>query len=78
VPGLSRSLAEALAGFARRVRQLELRKAPSIAETIDWARALVVLGASALEPELLRETLGVLVKHEEDRARVEAELAKGL
>jgi len=56
------------------VRDLDLRKAPSIAETIDWARALVVLGASALDPELVRSTLGVLVKHEEDRAKVEAKL----
>ena len=74
VPGLAASLATHLANFARGVRDLDLRKAPSIAETIDWARALVVLGASALDPELVRSTLGVLVKHEEDRAKVEAKL----
>ncbi len=76
VPGLSKTLAAELARFATSLRGLGLRKAPSIAETIDWARALVALGASALDPELARQTLGVLVKHEEDRARAEAEIAK--
>ncbi len=76
VPGISTSLAAELSRFAASIRALGLRKAPSIAETIDWARALVVLGASALDPELARLTLGVLVKHEDDRARVEAEIAK--
>jgi MoxR-like ATPase len=76
VPGISRALAEGLARFTARVRNLDLRKAPSIAETIDWARALVILGASSLDPELLRQTLGALAKHEEDRVKIEAELAK--
>jgi MoxR-like ATPase len=76
VPGLSKTLAAQLTDFVTRIRALGLRQAPSIAETIDWARALVTLGASALDPQVARETLGVLVKHEEDRVRVEAELAK--
>ncbi len=75
VPGLAADLAAHLAAVAARVRALELRKAPSISETIDWARALVRLGASALDPELARDTLGVLLKHEEDRAKVEGKLA---
>ncbi len=58
------------------MRALELRKAPSIAETIDWARALLLLGASALDKELVTLTLGVLVKHEEDRRKVESQLPK--
>jgi hypothetical protein len=53
---------------------MDLRRAPSISETIDWARALLVLGASALDPELAREALGALVKHEEDRAKASAAL----
>jgi MoxR-like ATPase len=77
VPGISKTLADQLARFAAQVRKLELRKAPSIAEVIDWARAMVTLGASALDPELARQTLGALVKHEEDRVKVEAELSKG-
>ena len=75
VPGVGKALAEQLATFAQKVRALDLRKAPSIAETIDWARALVTLGASALDKELARSTLSVILKHEEDRAKVEAKLA---
>jgi MoxR-like ATPase len=74
VPGIGKHLAEQLAAFAHKVRALDLRKAPSMAETIDWARALVLLGASALDKELARSTLAAIVKHEEDRAKVEAKL----
>ena len=76
VPGIAKDLATALVRFVHEVRALELRKAPSIAETIDWARALILLGASALDKELVSSTLGALVKHEEDRRRVEASLPK--
>jgi MoxR-like ATPase len=75
VPGLGAALAQQLATFAEKARTLDLRKAPSIAETIDWARALVLLGASALDAELVRSTLGALVKHQDDRAAVETKLA---
>ncbi len=71
VPGISKTLAAQLAEFARKLRAMELRKHPSISETIDWARALLTLGASALEPETVRSTLGALVKYEDDRAKVE-------
>jgi MoxR-like ATPase len=74
VPGLGKALAAQLATFAEKVRALDLRKAPSIAETIDWARALLVLGASAIDAELVKSTLGVILKHEDDRAKVEAKL----
>ncbi len=74
VPGIGARLAEALATFAGRVRTMDLRKAPSISETIDWARALLLLGASALDRTLVTETLGVLVKYEEDRAKIESKL----
>ncbi|HEY8040153.1 MAG TPA: MoxR family ATPase [Polyangiaceae bacterium] len=74
VPGIGRELAEQLAAFAQKVRAMDLRKAPSIAETIDWARALILLGASALDKELARSTLGVILKHEDDRAKVDAKL----
>jgi MoxR-like ATPase len=76
VPGIGEALAAQLVAFVSDVRKLELRKAPSIAETLDWARALVTLGASALGSELARETLGVLMKHEEDRVKAEAALPK--
>ncbi|MGO9835564.1 MAG: AAA family ATPase [Polyangiaceae bacterium] len=74
VPGIADHLAARLTAFARDVREMDLRKPPSISETIDWARALVLLGASAIDPELARSTLGVLLKHGEDRAKVEAKL----
>jgi MoxR-like ATPase len=70
VPGISKALASQLAELARRLRTMDLRKHPSISETIDWARALMTLGASALEAETVRATLGVLLKYEEDREKV--------
>ncbi|MDB4937290.1 MAG: hypothetical protein JWP87_4262 [Labilithrix sp.] len=76
VPGIAKDLGDALVRFVHEVRALELRKAPSIAETIDWARALILLGASALDKELVSSTLGALLKHEEDRRKVEAHLPK--
>jgi MoxR-like ATPase len=74
LPGIGRQLAEQLVGFVHEVRKLDLRRPPSISETIDWARALVTLGASALDKDLARSTLGALVKHAEDRAKVEGKL----
>jgi MoxR-like ATPase len=76
VPGLGRALAERLVGFVSELRNLELRKAPSISESIDWARALVLLGKSSLDRDLVEETLGLLLKYEEDRERAEAKLGK--
>jgi hypothetical protein len=52
-----------------------LKKPPSIAETLDWARALVRLGVRELDTPAIRSTLGVLLKHEDDRARVESKSA---
>jgi len=72
VPGIAKALATQLAAFAEKVRGMDLRKPPSIAESIDWARALVTLGASALDKDLARATLGAFLKHEEDRERVSA------
>ena len=70
VPGIAKQLAESLVSYVHAVRKLELRKHPSISETIDWARALLALGASALDKELVASTLGALLKHEEDREKV--------
>src|SRR5690606_28051300 len=74
VPEVSIALGEALVRFVGSVRSMDLRKTPSVSETLDWARALVLLGARALEPEVVRETLGVLLKHKEDAAAVERDL----
>ncbi len=74
VPGLSAALAAQLTELAHRIRGMDLRKLPSISETIDWARALLTLGANALDPETVRSTLGVILKYEEDRAKVGAKV----
>jgi MoxR-like ATPase len=72
VPDIEAALANELVGFVQRIRAMDLRKAPSISETIDWARALVILGARSLDPQIVQDTLGLLVKHEEDRVKVAA------
>lgn len=76
IPGIANALATQLVQFVERVRAMDLRKLPSVAETIDWARALILLGASALNRDLAASTLLALLKHEEDRQKVEGQLAK--
>jgi MoxR-like ATPase len=71
-PEVGPTLAAQVVEAVTRLRALDLRKAPSIAETLDWARALAVLGAEALEPALVDETLSLVLKHEAD-----AEKARG-
>jgi MoxR-like ATPase len=72
VPGLDARLASEAARLVNAMRKLDLRKPPSIAETLDWTRALVRLGVKELDTPSIRATLGVLLKHEDDRVRVEA------
>jgi MoxR-like ATPase len=74
VPGLDHQLASAAARMVNAMRKLDLRKPPSIAETLDWTRALVRLGIKELDTSAIRSTLGVLLKHEDDRVRVEAKV----
>jgi MoxR-like ATPase len=74
VPGLSASLAAQLTEVAHKIRAMDLRKLPSISETIDWARALLTLGANALDAETVRATLGVIAKYEEDQAKILAKV----
>ncbi len=64
--GLADALAQRLVEVVRGLRELELRKAPSISETIDWARTLAVLGVKELDAEVLASTLNVVVKYERD------------
>ena len=66
VPGLDESLRRQLVGFVQSLRGLDLKKAPSVSETIDWARVLVLLHAGVLETGLVRDTLNVLLKFETD------------
>jgi MoxR-like ATPase len=74
LPGIEARLASQLVAFVDAVRRLDLRKPPAISETIDWARALVTLGRSSLDAELVEETLGVLLKHQADRLDAVARL----
>ncbi len=75
VPGIDRALAERLVGFVQKLRALDLRKSPATSETIDWARALLILGARELDADLARDTLGVLLKHQSDKESVEPRVA---
>ena len=64
--GLSEILAEQLVGIVRGLRELDLRKPPSISETIDWARTLAVLGVNELSAQMLSDTVSVVVKYDKD------------
>jgi MoxR-like ATPase len=89
IPGIGASLRRQMVSFVQQLRGLDLRKLPSVAETIDWARALLLLNATRLEPALVHDTLNLLMKFEGDmqlaaksvgafteRARREAGLAE--
>jgi MoxR-like ATPase len=72
VPGVSEHLRTQLVTFIQQVRKLDLRKVPSVSETIDWARVLLLLHVEELRPEFVRETLNVFLKFEEDIRAVES------
>ena len=74
VPELDEVLADSLIRVVAALRNLGLRKAPSVAETIDWARTLVALGAKTLDPQVVGESLGVILKHQDDIAKARAKL----
>ncbi|RSM89780.1 ATPase [Kibdelosporangium aridum] len=74
VPEISEVLAASLVRVIGALRALELRKSPSIAETIDWARTLLALGADHLDESVVHTTLGVVLKYEADRKRAVTEL----
>ena len=78
VPGIEARLRSELVGFVQSLRTLDLRKLPSISETVDWARALVLLHVRALDGDLVRETLNVLLKFEQDVVAVEPRIGEFL
>ena len=69
VPELAPKLARQAVELVQRLRKMDLRKSPSISETLDWAKALVTLNANSLEDAVLENTLSVLLKHESDLQR---------
>ena len=74
VPEVEEQLAGQIVEVVGKLRDLELRKAPSIAETIDWARTLVALGTGTLDAAAIDQTLGVVLKHASDHDRAVREL----
>ncbi|HET9692730.1 MAG TPA: MoxR family ATPase [Acidimicrobiales bacterium] len=75
VSGLSDSLAEQIVRIVRSIRSLELKKAPSVSETIDWARTLLLLGISNVDAETATSTLHILLKYQSDIEKAAKELA---
>jgi MoxR-like ATPase len=69
VPGIDETLTTSIVRVVNALRGMELRKSPSVAETIDWARTLLELGATGLSEELVRDSLGVILKHQDDMVK---------
>jgi MoxR-like ATPase len=78
VPGLSARVQNQVVGFVQRLRGVDLNKVPGIAETIDWAEALQILGTEALDRKVVGETLGFFLKYQEDLERVRGPLTDEL
>ena len=77
-PRASQSLSREVVGFVQKLRKMDLFKLPGIAETIDWAEALMQLDALELTPEAINDTLGVLLKYQDDIARIQSSEAAKL
>lgn len=77
VPDLAPGLARQAVELVQSLRGMDLKKAPSVSETLDWARALVLLNARALDPQTLEHTLSILLKHETDLQRARLSLQRG-
>ncbi|WP_414833389.1 AAA family ATPase [Afifella sp. YEN Y35] len=78
VPGVRERLAREVVGFVQRLRREDLFKKPGVAETLDWASALTELDMVALDPEVISDTLGVLLKYQDDIGRIEGSRSKQL
>jgi len=71
-PGANERLALQIVEFVQQARRLDLFKAPGVAETIDWTNALIALDAMSLDPQTVNDTLGVLLKYQDDIARMQS------
>jgi MoxR-like ATPase len=78
VPGAGAKLTQEVVAFTQRLRAMDLFKAPGIAETLDWAEALVALDRIALDPDTVANTLGALLKYQDDIGSVTPEVAEQL
>ena len=72
MPGVAKRLSREIVAFVQALRKEDLFKAPGVAETLDWATALTELDAVALDPGAVSDTLGVLLKYQDDIARMQA------
>ena len=77
-PGIAELLAQQIVAFVQGLRRLDLYKLPGLAETLEWSRALLELDALALDPETVNSTLGVLLKYQDDIAKVQGSEAARL
>jgi MoxR-like ATPase len=75
VPGIQDTLADQVTRIVRSIRQLELKKSPSVSETIDWARTLVLLGIQHIDAATAKETLNILLKYQTDIVKAAKELS---
>jgi MoxR-like ATPase len=75
VPDITENLADQVARVVRAIRQLELKKAPSVSETLDWAKTLVLLGIEKIDAATATDTINILLKYQSDIAKATKELA---
>ena len=78
VPEAPRRLAEQVTGFIQELRQNELYKVPGVAETIDWTAALLALNQTELDPQVIDDTLGIMLKYQDDIELVRGEPIRGM
>jgi MoxR-like ATPase len=78
VPGAAETLSKQIVAFVQTLRQLDLYKLPGLSETIEWGRALLALDRLTLDPRTVDDTLGVLLKYQDDIARVRGSEAERL
>ena len=72
VPGISAKLSQQVVGFVQALREQDFYKNPGVAETIDWATALTQLNAKTLTPDVVGDTLGALLKYQDDIAKMQS------
>jgi len=78
VPGCQQELSRQVVAYVQKLRQMDLFKSPGVAETIDWATALTELDRLALDPETVSDTIGTLLKYQDDIARIESSAGREL
>ena len=78
LPDAPRRLAEQVTGFVQELRETELYKIPGISETLDWTSALLALNARELEPEVIDDTLGLMLKYQDDIEQVRGEPVRAM